>query len=261
MNSETLTSCGSSQTFAHSTAPVWKRALDIALVLAASIIWAPLCVLIALFIKAVSPGPVLFRQERVGLMGRRFCCLKFRTMHFNADSGIHQQHLNRIVTANEPLKKLDAADPRIIPGGLWIRSLGLDELPQLINVLRGDMSLVGPRPCVPYEYEMFLPHHRRRCETLPGLTGLWQVNGKNRTTFDRMMELDAAYVDTKSLLLDLKIIVLTLPAVLIQVWDVKMARRAGLKALPVTATPVSKDTAPLERLLRLVRRGGFAGLS
>jgi len=178
--------------------------------------------MIGLFIKIVSPGPVLFKQERVGHMGRRFRCLKFRTMAVNADTGVHQSHLSQLMTSNQPMKKLDrVGDPRIIPGGLWLRALGADELPQLVNVLRGEMSLVGPRPCVVYEYEMFEPRHRLRCETLPGLTGLWQVNGKNRTTFERMMQLDLAYVAKKSLFLDLQIIVRTLPAILLQVWRVK----------------------------------------
>ena len=141
-------------------------------------------------------------------------------MSINADIGVHQAHLNQLMTSNQPMQKLDSTgDKRLIRGGVWLRALGADELPQLINVLRGEMSLVGPRPSVPYEYEMFLPRHRQRCETLPGLTGLWQVNGKNRTTFDKMMELDLAYVEKKSLLLDLKIIARTLPAILLQVWD------------------------------------------
>jgi len=184
--------------------------------------------MIGMFIKIVSPGPVLFKQKRIGHMGNSFRCLKFRTMAVNADTGIHQKHLHQLMNSNQPMKKLDGADDaRLIPGGLWLRSLGVDELPQLINVLRGEMSLVGPRPCVAYEYEMFQPHHRRRCETLPGLTGLWQVNGKNRTTFEKMMELDLAYVERKSLFLDLKIMVCTVPAILIQVWDIKMRRKAA----------------------------------
>ena len=202
--------------------PSWKRALDVFCVLVTSLVWAPALLLIGMFIKIVSPGPVLFRQERIGHLGKPFRCLKFRTMHVNADPGVHQKHLRHLMTSNEPMKKLDGAgDPRLIPGGLWLRSFGMDELPQLFNVLRGEMSLVGPRPCVPYEYEMFGPRHRQRCQTLPGLTGLWQVNGKNRTTFEKMMELDLAYVEKKSLFLDLKIMAGTLPAVLVQAWDTK----------------------------------------
>lgn len=217
--------------------PSWKRMLDIICVVAGAILWVPVWLLVGMYVKIVSPGPVLFKQERVGHMGKKFRCLKFRTMAANAETGVHQKHLHQLMTSNQPMKKLDGAgDTRLIPGGLWLRSLGVDELPQLINILCGEMSLVGPRPCVAYEYEMFQPHHRRRCETLPGLTGLWQVNGKNRTTFAKMMELDLAYVEKKSLLLDLKIIVCTVPAVLIQVWDTKMGRKDAAKAMAVKHT-------------------------
>jgi lipopolysaccharide/colanic/teichoic acid biosynthesis glycosyltransferase len=208
--------------------PSWKRALDVVCVCAASVVWAPVWLMIALYIKIVSPGPALFKQERVGHMGKRFRCLKFRTMHVNADTGVHQAHSNQLMASNQPMKKLDdVGDPRLIRGGLWLRALGADELPQLINVLRGEMSLVGPRPCVAYEYEMFLPRHRQRCETLPGLTGLWQVNGKNRTTFEKMMELDLAYVERKSLFLDLTILIGTAPAILVQAWDTRKLRKAA----------------------------------
>ncbi len=196
--------------------------------LLAAPVWLPLGALIAAWVKLVSPGPALFRQERIGHLGARFLCLKFRTMKVNADTTVHREHLNHLMTSNRPMKKLDATgDRRLIPGGLWLRTLGVDELPQIINVLRGEMSLVGPRPSTAYEYEMFQPRHRRRCETLPGLTGLWQVKGKNRTTFEKMMELDITYVETKSLFLDVKIIAGTLPAILLQVWDVRAGRKSG----------------------------------
>jgi lipopolysaccharide/colanic/teichoic acid biosynthesis glycosyltransferase len=215
-----------------SRVPSWKRALDITCVLVGSILWVPAGLLIAGFIKIVSPGPVLFKQERIGQMGKRFLCLKFRTMCVNADTAVHQQHLNQLMNSTQPMKKLDGVgDGRLIPGGLWLRACGVDELPQLINVLRGEMSLVGPRPCVSYEYEMLQGRHRQRCETLPGLTGLWQVKGKNRTTFEKMMELDLAYVANKSLLLDLKIMAWTVPAILIQVWDLGLARKAPTLAV------------------------------
>jgi exopolysaccharide production protein ExoY len=208
--------------------PSWKRVLDIVFILAGAILWAPVCLIIGILIKIVSPGPILFQQERVGHTGKMLRCLKFRTMSVNADTGVHQKHLTQLMTSNQPMKKLDGAgDTRLIPGGLWLRSLGLDELPQLMNVLRGEMSMVGPRPCVPYEYAMFQPRHRQRCDTLPGLTGLWQVNGKNRTTFEKMMELDLAYVERKSLLLDLKIMAFTVPAIFLQVWDIKTGRKAA----------------------------------
>ena len=213
--------------------PSWKRALDVACVIVTSIFWAPAWLIIGMYIKIVSPGPVLYRQERVGHMGKRFRCLKFRTMAPNANTGVHQAHLNQLITSNQPMNKLDGlGDPRLIPGGLWLRTLGVDELPQLINVLRGEMSLVGPRPCIAYEYEVFQPHHRQRCGTLPGLTGLWQVNGKNRTTFEKMMELDLAYVEKKSIFLDLKIMICTLPAILLQVWDAASCRKAAARTAP-----------------------------
>jgi lipopolysaccharide/colanic/teichoic acid biosynthesis glycosyltransferase len=227
-----------SRHIARSRVPSWKRALDRSLILLAAPLWLPLAALIAAWIKLVSPGPVLFRQERIGHLGARFFCLKFRTMKVNADTTVHRQHLNHLMSSNQPMRKLDAAgDSRLIPGGLWLRTLGVDELPQIFNVWRGDMSLVGPRPSTAYEYEMFQPRHRRRCETLPGLTGLWQVNGKNRTTFERMMELDITYVETKSLFLDIKIIASTLPAILRQFRDVRADRAAASKARPAAPAP------------------------
>jgi lipopolysaccharide/colanic/teichoic acid biosynthesis glycosyltransferase len=219
---------GVSNRIAASQVPTWKRVLDCTLILIALPFWLPLGILIAAWVKLVSPGPALFRQERIGHMGARFRCLKFRTMKVNADTTVHREHLNHLMTSNRPMKKLDSTgDSRLIPGGLWLRSLGIDELPQIINVLRGDMSLVGPRPSTAYEYELFQPRHRRRCETLPGLTGLWQVNGKNRTTFEKMMELDVTYCETKSLFLDLKILISTPFAILRQVWDVRASRKAA----------------------------------
>jgi lipopolysaccharide/colanic/teichoic acid biosynthesis glycosyltransferase len=227
-----------SDRIAGSRAPVWKRILDCALVVLAAPVWLPLGLLIAAWVKLVSRGPVLFRQERIGHMGSRFRCLKFRTMKVNASTDVHRDHLNRLMTSNRPMQKLDAAgDQRLIFGGLWLRALGVDELPQIINVLRGEMSLVGPRPSTAYEYEMFQPRHRRRCETLPGLTGLWQVNGKNRTTFEQMMELDLRYVETKSFFLDVKILASTPMAILTQARDVGTVRKAAAKAAAVETAP------------------------
>jgi lipopolysaccharide/colanic/teichoic acid biosynthesis glycosyltransferase len=211
--------------------------------------------LIAAWVKLVSPGPILFRQERIGHNGARFLCLKFRTMKVNADITRHREHLHHLMSSNQPLKKLDAlGDSRLIPGGLWLRSLGLDELPQIINILRGEMSLVGPRPGTTYEYKMLEPRHRRRCGTLPGLTGLWQVKGKNRTTFQRMMELDLQYVEEKSLLLDLKILARTPAAVLLQCWDVATRsrtapaadRQASLPAAGAESLPARSVREPAE---------------
>jgi lipopolysaccharide/colanic/teichoic acid biosynthesis glycosyltransferase len=238
---------GVSNRIAASQVPTWKRLLDCTLILLTMPFWLPLGILIAVWVKLVSPGPALFRQERIGHLGARFRCLKFRTMKVNADTTVHREHLNDLMTSNRPMKKLDSTgDSRLIPGGLWLRSLGIDELPQLINVLRGDMSLVGPRPSTPYEYELFQPCHRRRCESLPGLTGLWQVSGKNRTTFEKMMELDVTYCETKSLLLDAKIIIFTPFAILRQVWDVRTSRKS--------AAQVSPDQTVL--MVRLKSNGG-----
>ena len=206
---------------------------DVSCVLLSAPVWVPLSVGIAIVIKMVSPGPAIFRQDRVGHLGRRFRCLKFRTMKVNADAGIHQEHLTELMTRNRAMTKLDVADTRLITGGLFLRTTGLDELPQLINVILGDMSLVGPRPSLAYEHEHYESHQRQRCRTLPGLTGLWQVNGKNRTTFARMMELDLEYVKKKSLILDLQILARTLPAILRQAYDVQQGRKAVLRALAV----------------------------
>jgi lipopolysaccharide/colanic/teichoic acid biosynthesis glycosyltransferase len=238
----------------RSHVPSWKIILDCTLVALGAPLWLPLGALIAAWVKLVSPGPVLFRQERIGHNGARFLCLKFRTMKVNADTAPHQEHLSHLMTSNRPLKKLDTlGDSRLIPGGLLLRTLGLDELPQIINVLRGEMSLVGPRPSTVYEYKMFEPRHRMRCGALPGLTGLWQVSGKNRTTFQRMMELDLQYVEEKSLFLDLKILARTPIAILLQCWDVAARRRtapagdreASVAAAQTQSLPVEniRDTA------------------
>jgi lipopolysaccharide/colanic/teichoic acid biosynthesis glycosyltransferase len=205
--------------------PSWKRVLDIACILLAAPLVVPIGFLIALMIKVVSPGPVLFVQKRVGFRGETFQCLKFRTMKVNADTGVHQGHLQNLMTSDQPMTKLDGADKRLIPGGRILRCLGVDELPQLINVFRGEMSWVGPRPCLPYECEQYLPRHRRRLATLPGLTGLWQVNGKNRTTFEQMINWDIEYVETKSPVLDLAIMFRTIPAIMVQAWDSVTARK------------------------------------
>lgn len=207
--------------------PRWKRVLDVSLVAISLPIVLPLSLLIMAFIKCVSPGPAFFRQKRIGLNGRSFMCVKFRTMKVNADTSVHQAHLKQLMTSNHPTRKLDCAgDARLITGGMALRAIGADELPQLFNVLRGDMSLVGPRPCTPFEFELFTARHRRRCEAPPGLTGLWQVGGKNRTTFEQMIDLDLFYVENKSLWLDLKTIFLTAPAILLLVWEMKLSPAA-----------------------------------
>ena len=141
----------------------WKRTLDALLILLALPVLIPLALLVTLLIRSGSRGPVLFRQERVGYQGRRFTCFKFRTMFVDADTTTHQEHLHQLMNSNTPMMKMDSrGDQRIIPFGLVLRVSGLDELPQLINVLRGEMSLVGPRPCLPYEYDKYLPWQKER---------------------------------------------------------------------------------------------------
>lgn len=221
---------------ASSPLPAWKRVLDLLCLVASLPLTLPLSLGIAAYIKLTSEGPAVFRQERVGYRGRRFTCFKFRTMRVNADVASHQRHLSNLMRSDKPMTKLDAkGDPRLIPAGALLRASGLDELPQLINVLQGDMSIVGPRPCVPYEYEEFSDWDRQRFEAMPGLTGLWQVNGKNRTTFRQMIALDIRYARTKSLGLDLKIMFQTFSALVAQVRDI---REASTNAAPtVLAAP------------------------
>jgi lipopolysaccharide/colanic/teichoic acid biosynthesis glycosyltransferase len=245
--------CGSPQSLAVSARfPLWKRILDIICVLLALPVLIPVGIVIAVFIKIVSPGPAFYRQPRIGYFGRRILCLKFRTMKVNADTGVHQAHLKELMTSNRPTRKLDCAgDKRLIPGGAILRVLGVDELPQLINVLRGDMSLVGPRPCTPFEFDLFAPRHKRRCEAPPGLTGLWQVSGKNRTTFEEMINLDLYYAEHKSLWLDLKIIFLTIPAILALVWEMKVSPKIRSPRIE----RASEDSRVFERKLSVTPRG------
>ena len=202
--------------------PRWKRALDLLFLLASLPVTLPLAGLIALYVKASSSGPVMFRQERVGYCGRLFMCLKFRTMKVGADHSTHRDHLNLLITSEKPMTKLDQhGDDRLIPFGGWLRASGLDELPQLINIWRGEMSMVGPRPCLPYEYAKYSEPQKLRFSTAPGLTGLWQVSGKNRTTFKEMIQMDTWYANHKTLWLDLKIIALTIPTLLAQLMEAR----------------------------------------
>jgi exopolysaccharide production protein ExoY len=207
--------------------PAWKRGIDLVCCLVALPFLCLITFLMAIAVRLVSPGPVLFRQERVGYKGSRFMCYKFRTMLVGADTKSHQAHLMSLLGSNAPMVKLDARnDSRLIPGGWLLRATGLDELPQVINVLRGEMSIVGPRPCLSFEYEEYKPWQRERFNAAPGLTGLWQVSGKNRTTFDEMINLDILYAETSTFWLDLRIILMTVPALLEQLADTRQARRA-----------------------------------
>jgi lipopolysaccharide/colanic/teichoic acid biosynthesis glycosyltransferase len=216
--------------------PRWKRVLDVTAILVALPILLPLAIVIGIIIRVASAGPILFKQERVGFRGNRFMCLKFRTMRCGAATTSHEGHLQQLMDSNVPMTKMDSTgDSRIIPLGRLLRSSGLDELPQLVNVLKGEMSLVGPRPCIAYEAAKYLPWQLERFNAVPGLTGLWQVSGKNRTTFTRMIQLDIEYARTKSLFLDLKIILKTVPALLLQMWDTRLQRKAVSRTTPAEA--------------------------
>ena len=196
-----------------------KRMIDMTGAALALLMGAPLFLLIAVAVKLSSAGPVLFRQQRVGRYGRPFTFLKFRSMRVNNRADIHKEYVKRLI-AGEAQGGAGGAfkitnDPRVTPLGKWLRRTSLDELPQFINVLRGEMSLVGPRPPLPYEVEAYDVWHRRRLlEARPGITGLWQVNGRSRTKFDDMVRLDLRYAREQSLLLDLKILLRTPAAVL-----------------------------------------------
>lgn len=221
--------------------PFWKRSIDITCCILAMPVLGVCALLVAIITKLVSPGPILFKQERIGYQGRRFKIFKFRTMHVSSDTEIHQSYFKDLMQTNAPMTKLDAkGDKRLIPLGWIFRASGLDELPQLINVLRGDMSLVGPRPCIPTEYEQYLPWQRERVNATPGLTGLWQVSGKNRTTFDEMIRLDIKYARACSLGQDIRIILLTLPALFQQMSDTMQKRKT---ASPATVPLVQRCSA------------------
>lgn len=195
--------------------PGWKRGLDITISLIALLLCAPLFVFAALGIKLSSPGPIIFKQTRVGFVQRPFALLKFRSMCADADAESHRKLMKRIISQEDDRgeTKLES-DQRIFPFGLFLRKSSIDELPQLINILKGEMSLVGPRPCLPYEAEEYLHWHTRRFYTMPGLTGLWQVSGKNKLSFKQMIRLDISYEKRLSLILDIKILCRTIPAVM-----------------------------------------------
>lgn len=240
--------------------PAWKRALDLTGSTAALLALSPLLLLISLYIRLVSPGPALYRQQRIGYRGMPFVFLKFRTMKTSSNPSIHRSHLRDLIHSDQPMQKLDQGrDDRIIPGGRFLRRTSLDELPQLFNVLRGRMSLVGPRPCIPYEAREYQRWHTERFDTLPGMTGLWQVSGKNHLTFKQMIRLDIAYAQRMSLWLDLKILALTVPTVLHLAVEGVVRRRSGSRP----ALSAAERTEPLsicqimEFIAEKYPRGGF----
>jgi lipopolysaccharide/colanic/teichoic acid biosynthesis glycosyltransferase len=199
-----------------------KRAFDLILLVPILLVTAPLMLVVALAIWLVDGEPILFRQVRLGMRGKPFELLKFRTMRQASDAA-HREYAGRWISQGRvfgnrngsggALYKI-ANDPRVTRLGAFLRRFSIDELPQLINVLRGDMSLIGPRPAIPYEVQIYQDWHRRRLEAMPGLTGLWQVSGRNRLSFDEMVRLDIDYIEHWSLARDLAILARTPRAVI-----------------------------------------------
>ena len=195
-----------------------KRALDVMLSLLALAFLSPLLITVVIFVKRSSPGPVLFVQERIGKNGEPFRFLKFRTMVHNSDDAIHRQFAAMFIngdghqeTPGRVFKMKN--DPRVTTIGRWLRKTSIDELPQLLNILKGEMTIVGPRPPIAYELDHYQPWHHERLRVTPGLTGLWQVSGRSNVPFEEMVRLDIHYINTWTLLQDLRIIAKTIPVV------------------------------------------------
>jgi lipopolysaccharide/colanic/teichoic acid biosynthesis glycosyltransferase len=190
-----------------------KRAVDVFVAVALLVVFSPIWLLCSLLIKLTSRGPVIFRQERMGVNGRPFTVFKFRTMRIGASDDVHRAFVTDYILGALPLQDSGSyklrRDARITVIGRILRKLSLDEAPQLINVLRGEMSIVGPRPPIRYEVERYDAHQLRRLAVRPGITGLWQVSGRNRLSFAEMCELDLEYIDTWSLRGDLAIMLRT----------------------------------------------------
>jgi lipopolysaccharide/colanic/teichoic acid biosynthesis glycosyltransferase len=196
-----------------------KRLIDFSLSLALIVLVSPLLLLLWCLVRFTSSGPAFFRQERVGRNMRSFTMLKLRTMYVGNHDQIHRNYVTHLLSADKPtaagengLFKLEQ-DPRVTPLGAWLRRTSLDELPQLFNVLHGEMSLVGPRPVLPWEAELFEERYRKRFMVKPGISGLWQVSGRSKLTMREALELDIEYADRQSLALDLSIILRTVPAI------------------------------------------------
>jgi lipopolysaccharide/colanic/teichoic acid biosynthesis glycosyltransferase len=195
-----------------------KRALDIALASVVIVVASPVLLALWCIVRLTSAGPAFFRQERVGRGMRPFTMLKLRSMYVGNDDKAHRAYVTSMLsgeqgasTTNGALFKL-TGDPRVTPVGAWLRRTSLDELPQLINVLRGEMSLVGPRPMLPWEAELLAEPYRPRFTVKPGMTGLWQVSGRNRLSMGRALELDVEYVRRRGVAVDLSILARTVPA-------------------------------------------------
>jgi lipopolysaccharide/colanic/teichoic acid biosynthesis glycosyltransferase len=208
--------------------PRWKRFLDLTCIWLTFPLWVTVMAFVSAWILLVSPGPLLFRQERVGYRRRRFMILKFRTMRINVETQTHEGYFERLMQDDCPMTKLDCHDVRLIRGARTLRALGLDELPQLFNVIRGEMSLVGPRPCTPHEFEHYQPAQKERVNAPPGLTGYWQVNGKNKTTFSEMITMDLLYAEKMSVWIDITIMLRTAPAIAVQFFE-SLTRKTGAK--------------------------------
>jgi lipopolysaccharide/colanic/teichoic acid biosynthesis glycosyltransferase len=197
-----------------------KRAFDLSVAVIGLIVLSPLLAVIAAIVRLTTPGPALFRQVRLGRGRRPFVVYKFRTMYDGSPSEVHEEYVRKLLTDDQPpaggpagLYKLED-DPRITPIGRFLRRTSIDELPQLVNVIRGEMSLVGPRPVLPWEADLIAPTHAQRFQVLPGLTGLWQVSGRSRLTMRQALDLDVEYARRQSLRFDFLILLKTVPVVL-----------------------------------------------
>jgi len=201
---------------AGSASRIAKRAFDVAASLAAIVVLSPLLLLIALLVRLESPGPALFRQERLGRDLRPFWMYKFRSMHHEAGDSLHREAVKRTAESKRreigTFKSLD--DPRVTRVGRFIRAWNLDELPNLINIIRGDMSVVGPRPALDYELPYYKDWFYKRFAVRPGLTGLWQVKRADAEDFDEMIRMDVEYVQAMSFWTDLRLVALTIPSII-----------------------------------------------
>lgn len=211
---------GESEATAAPSNRVDKRLFDLVVGSVCLVLVSPVLVIVAALVRATSPGPALFRQARVGRGRSPFVLYKFRTMYDGSPNDIHRDYVSRLLTDDHPatggrngLYKLED-DPRITPLGRLLRRTSIDELPQLLNVIRGEMSLVGPRPVLPWEAELIDATHSKRFLATPGITGLWQVSGRNRLTMRQGFDLDLEYLHRQSFLFDLLIVLRTVPVVL-----------------------------------------------
>jgi lipopolysaccharide/colanic/teichoic acid biosynthesis glycosyltransferase len=195
--------------------PIAKRMFDVVVAAIMLIVLAPVMAVVALAIRLDSPGPIIFRQTRIGKNHRPFTFYKFRSMYSKVDAAVHQQFVRNLINGSSSCANYKlTGDKRITRVGALIRKTSLDELPQLFNVIKGDMSMVGPRPPIPYEVAEYKDWHHRRLSVTPGITGLWQVRGRSLVSFDDMVKMDIAYAEQRSITLDVSLFVQTVPAVL-----------------------------------------------